>query len=115
MFTGLIETLGVLRRRSGRPVARALIETGLGPLVLGESVSVHGACLTVDRIVDGGFECDISAETLERTTLGERPVGARVHLERATPVGGRLGGHLVLGHVDGVGRVSARAPAGDAV
>jgi riboflavin synthase len=115
MFTGLVETTGVLRRRAGRPVARAFVETSLGPLELGESISVDGACLTVDRILPGGFECDMSAETLERTTLGELPLGAAVHLERSTPLGGRMGGHMVLGHVDGVGRVTAREPSGDAL
>ncbi len=115
MFTGLVETTGVLRQRSGRPVARALIEASLGPLTLGESISVNGACLTVDRITRGGFECDMSAETLERTTLGALPLGSAVHLERATPLGGRMGGHMVLGHVDGIGRVTARDPVGEAV
>ena len=115
MFTGLVETIGVLRRRSGGAVARALIEASLGPLSLGESVSVSGACLTVDRLTPGGFECDLSAETLERTTLGALSPGARVHLERATPLGGRLGGHMVLGHVDGIGRVIERKPEGGAV
>ncbi len=115
MFTGLVETTGVLRRRAGRPVARAFVETALGPLELGESISVNGACLTVDRIVAGGFECDMSSETLDRTTLGELPLGARVHLERSTPLGGRMGGHMVLGHVDGVGRVTAREARGDAL
>lgn len=115
MFTGLVETTGTLRRRSGRPVARALIEADLYPLVLGESINVHGACLTVDRILEGGFECDMSSETLERTTLGALPVGAKVHLERATPLGGRMGGHIVLGHVDGIGAVSARQPVGEAI
>ncbi len=108
MFTGLVETTGTLRRRAGRPVARAFVETDLGPLALGESISVNGACLTVDRVVAGGFVCDMSSETLERTTLGDLPLGARVHLERATPLGGRMGGHMVLGHVDGVGELSAR-------
>jgi len=115
MFTGLVETIGILRRRAGSPVARAFFETNLGPLELGESISVNGACLTVDRILPGGFEADMSTETLTRTTLGELPLGARVHLERALPAGGRMGGHLVLGHVDGVGRVSAMAPSGDAM
>jgi riboflavin synthase len=115
MFTGLVETTGILRRRAGRPVARAFIETSLGPLTLGESVSVHGACLTVDRILEGGFECDMSSETLDRTTLGALPLGTEVHLERATPLGGRMGGHIVLGHVDGIGRVSARDPRGEAL
>src|SRR5215510_10648959 len=115
MFTGLVETTGILRRRSGRPVARAFLEASIGPLTLGESINVHGACLTVDRIVDGGFECDMSSETLSRTTLGALPLGSRVHLERATPLGGRLGGHIVLGHVDGNGTVSAHEPRGEAI
>jgi riboflavin synthase len=115
MFTGLVETTGVLRRRAGRPVARAFVETSLEPLALGESISVNGACLTVDKIVGGGFECDISAETLDKTTLGELPLGGGVHLERSTPLGGRMGGHMVLGHVDGVGRVTGREPSGDAL
>jgi riboflavin synthase len=115
MFTGLVETTGVLRRREGRPVARAFVETSLGPLELGESIAVNGACLTVDRIVAGGFECDVSGETLDRTTLGDLPLGGRVHLERSTPLGGRMGGHMVLGHVDAVARVSAREPRGDAL
>ncbi|KYF69260.1 riboflavin synthase [Sorangium cellulosum] len=115
MFTGLVETIGVLRRRSGGTVARALIEASLGPLTLGESVSVNGACLTVDRIAPGGFECDMSSETLGRTTLGALQVGARVHLERATPLGARMGGHVVLGHVDGLGRVKEQSRSGDAI
>ena len=115
MFTGLVETTGILRQRAGRPVARASIETTLSPLELGESISVNGACLTVDRVVAGGFECDMSGETLDRTTLGELALGAGVHLERSTPLGGRMGGHMVLGHVDAVGRVTAREPRGDAI
>lgn len=115
MFTGLVEAIGVLRRRAGAPVARALIEASLGELVLGESIAVNGACLTVDRIAPGGFECDMSPETLSRTTLGALPLGARVHLERATPLGGRMGGHVVLGHVDGIGRVSAAERSGGAI
>lgn len=115
MFTGLIETTGILRRRAGRPVARAFIETSLGPLVLGESISVNGACLTVDRIIEKkGFEADLSSETLAKTSLGGIRVGSRVHLERATPLGGRMGGHMVLGHVDCVGRVHALETIGDA-
>jgi riboflavin synthase len=116
MFTGLVETVGTLRRRSGGPVARAVFEARFdGPLVLGESIAVNGVCLTVDRILEGAFEADMSEETLARTTLGELPLGSRIHLERATPAGGRLGGHIVAGHVDAVGRVAERAPRGDAV
>jgi riboflavin synthase len=115
VFTGLVETTGILRRRSGRPVARAFVETSLAPLVLGESIAVNGVCLTVDRILPGGFECDMSGETLDKTTLGDLPLGGRVHLERSMTLGGRMGGHVVLGHVDGVGRVSSREPRGDAL
>ena len=116
MFTGLVETIGTLRRRAGSPVARATIEARFtGALVLGESIAVNGVCLTVDRITDGGFEADMSEETLARTTLGALPLGSKVHLERATPAGGRLGGHIVAGHVDGVGHVVEREPRGDAM
>ena len=116
MFTGLVETIGTLDRRSKQgDSARAFIRTSLAPLVLGESISVDGACLSVDRIVAGGFEADMSSETLDRTTLGAIATGARVHLERATPAGGRLGGHMVLGHVDGVGRVSETTRIGKTV
>lgn len=116
MFTGLVETVGTLRRRSGSPVARALIEARFsGALVLGESIAVNGVCLTVDRITEGGFEADMSEETLARTTLGALPLGSKLHLERATPAGGRLGGHIVAGHVDGVGQVAERTKSGDAI
>ena len=119
MFTGLVETIGTLRRRGGaaaRGSVRAQLDARFeGALVLGESIAVNGVCLTVDRILETGFEADMSEETLARTTLGELSVGARVHLERATPVGGRLGGHIVSGHVDGVGRVAERTPRGDTV
>jgi riboflavin synthase len=107
MFTGLVEELGVVRRMERRRGSqRWRIECGYGALVLGESIAVHGACLTVAEIVAGGFEADLSTETLARTALGGRAVGDRVHLERATPLGGRMGGHMVLGHVDAVGKVA---------
>jgi riboflavin synthase len=115
MFTGLVETIGHLRHRAGGPVARALFEASLGKLDLGESIAVNGVCLTVDRIVPSGFEADVSPESLARTTLGGLQVGAPVHLERATPLGGRMGGHVVLGHVDGIGRVTELSPRGDAM
>lgn len=116
MFTGLVETVGTLRRRSGGAVARALVEARFkGDLVLGESIAVNGVCLTVDAIGSGGFEADMSEETLSRTTLGAIPLGSKLHLERATPVGGRLGGHIVAGHVDGVGEVVERTTRGDAI
>lgn len=119
MFTGLVEAMGFIRRKERHgPGVRTLVEADLSelgddPLKLGESIAVNGVCLTVDAIADRGFEADMSAETLARTTLGDAAIGARVHLERATPLGGRMGGHMVLGHVDGVGRVRKVTPVGD--
>jgi len=114
MFTGLVETIGHLRHKAGGSVARVHIDAPLGKLDLGESIAVNGVCLTVDRIVANGFEADVSPETLARTTLGDLAPGASVHLERATPLGGRMGGHVVLGHVDGIGQVQDLSPRGDA-
>ncbi len=116
MFTGLVESVGRLEARTARGVgARLRVSTSLAPLVLGESIAVMGVCLTVDAIVSGGFEADASAETLARTTLGRLPVGRAVHLERAMQVGGRLGGHIVAGHVDGLARLVERRALGHAV
>lgn len=115
MFTGLVEEIGKLSRIDRRgPSARLAIGMHAQPLQLGESVAVDGVCLTVDRITPEGFEADASAETLARTTLGGLGPGARVHLERATPLGGRMGGHIVAGHVDGLGRVTELRPVGEA-
>lgn len=118
MFTGIVSVLGTLGGRSPRgPGARLDIRARFedGPLELGESIAVDGACLSVDAIASDGFEVDASGETLARTTLGQLRPGARVHLERALRVGDRLGGHFVTGHVDGVGRLVARRPMGEAV
>lgn len=116
MFTGLVEDLGRIEARvAAGPGARLRIATALQPLVLGESIAVMGVCLTVTSIVAGGFEADASAETLARTTLGRLSVGHAVHLERALQLGGRLGGHLVAGHVDGIARLVERKPVGQAV
>jgi riboflavin synthase len=118
MFTGLVEGTGVVRdlRGEGGP-RRIVIEAGpwCDGLRDGESIAVNGVCLTAVSVRGKVFEADLSPETLERTTLGRLRRGALVNLERALPVGGRLGGHLVQGHVDGVGRVLARWSEGDAV
>jgi riboflavin synthase len=130
MFTGLVESKGVLLRRTehGRD-ARLVIRGELGgghgrdPVVLGESIAIDGVCLTVDDILEAGhpsttatvFEVDASSETLTRTTLGGLPAFASVNLERALPIGARLGGHIVSGHVDAVGRVVERTPTGAAL
>ena len=118
MFTGIVEKSGTLTDRQLRgPGARLRVTmkaTG-APLVVGESIAVHGACLTVQANERDGFSCDASGETLARTTLGSLPVGARVHLERALAVGDRLGGHIVTGHVDGKVRLFGREELGEAV
>lgn len=115
MFTGLVEEVGTVTRiERGGASARITVRASMGPLVLGESISVNGVCLTVDRMVDGGFEADMSSETLARSTLGALSTSSRVNLERATPLGGRLGGHLVLGHVDAAGTLVEATQVGGA-
>jgi riboflavin synthase len=119
VFTGLVESSGTLAKRDPRgDGARIEIRCELGatePLVLGESISVDGCCLSVVSISPNGFDLDASSETLSRTTLGGLDVGARVNLERATKLGQRMGGHIVSGHVDGVATVVERRPLGEAV
>ena len=118
MFTGLVAVTGTLADRASRgPGARLALRAQFddGPLTLGESIAVDGVCLSVDAIVEGGFEVDASAETLARTTLGRLTPGAAVHFERALRAGDPLGGHLVSGHVDGVGALKARRDVGEAV
>lgn len=125
MFTGIIEELGAVvdLQRAGDS-ARLTVR---GPRVTadarhGDSIAVNGVCLTVvddsftdddftdDDVTDGSFTADVMAETLERTSLGTATPGSTVNLERATPAGGRLGGHVVQGHVDGVGEIARIEP-----
>ena len=118
MFTGLVTAMGTLAARLPRgPGARLTLNARFddGPLLLGESVSVSGACLTVDAITADGFEVDASDETLARTTLGGVKLGGTVHLERALRAADRMGGHVVTGHVDGVGSLLERRPVGESV
>ena len=123
MFTGLVESKGTIERITTQgPDARLVVRGDFErePLSLGESIAVDGVCLTVATIVKGGpggavFEADASAETLAKTTLGELVRGTHVNLERAVPIGGRMGGHIVSGHVDGVGRIAEKVPVGGAV
>lgn len=115
MFTGLVEATGtVLAVVPDGAGARLLLRAPLTGLVIGESVSVNGTCVTAVRTSPDGFEADLSSETLERTTLGGLEAGARVNLERAVALGARLGGHLVSGHIDGRARVSRLEAAGEA-
>ena len=118
MFTGLITDLGTLLTidQNASSGATMKIKTGYdtSDLLLGESIAVDGACLTVTRIGAEDFDVDASLETLERTTIGERRPGDRVHMERAVAVGDRMGGHYVLGHVDGVGVLRNKRKSGNA-
>jgi len=114
MFTGLVQTTGRIVRldRLGEE-RRVRIETPFAAdLRRGESVAVDGVCLTVTRRADAWFEAMVSPETLSRTTLALRAPRDRVNLERALRAGDRLGGHIVQGHVDGVGVVEAVRPEG---
>lgn len=111
MFTGLIEGTGSLLRVDRRgPDAQMVIQAhyDMEQLTLGESIAVDGACLTVVSFQDNVFTVDVSAETLSRTTLGRKSVGTHLNLERALRLGDRLGGHLVSGHVDGIGILRER-------
>ena len=116
MFTGIIETIGAVREWAAKAGgARVYIWAGAlaEGLHVGDSIAVDGACLTVTAPLADGFTCDLSAETLDRTTLKALRVGARVNLERPLRLGDRLGGHLVTGHVDAVGHIADRVPQGD--
>ncbi len=109
MFTGLIETIGAVKQitaaGSGKTVSLICRFDG-EPLALGASVAVDGICVTVEKCHDDGFQFTVSPETLRRGTIGSKQPGDPVHLERALRLGDRLGGHIMQGHVDGVGVVS---------
>ena len=108
MFTGLVQKVGVLKRLARVQDGWSLTlahEPWSDALVLGESVAVQGACLTVTAVGDGFFTADLLDETLRCTTLRQVREGTRVNLERALALGDRLGGHLVSGHVDETGTI----------
>jgi riboflavin synthase len=115
MFTGIVEELGTVEALDLLPgdAARLTIH---GPKVTedaghGDSIAVNGCCLTVVETGDGRFTADVMRETLKRTSLGSVDKGSRVNLERAVTAHARLGGHIVQGHVDGVGTIASRQPA----
>jgi riboflavin synthase len=116
MFTGLVESLGTVRRLdpdgAGRWLEVEAPDIAAG-LVLGESVAVTGCCLTVVARDDRSCRFQVGPETLSRTNLGDLRTGDRVNLERSLRVGDRLGGHMVQGHIDDVGRIDQRSPQGD--
>jgi riboflavin synthase len=106
MFTGIVSAVGRIREAMPRDGGLEMgIVAPYPDLVPGESVAVDGACLTVERVVDEGFMVHLIATTLDRTRFPEYRPGQAVNLERALRAGDRLGGHLVQGHVDGVGKV----------
>ena len=119
MFTGLVESTGHVRTLETRgPGVRLVIgapKSMVSELTLGESVAVDGACLTVISFTGDQFAVEASAETMAKTTLGERRVGDGLHLERALRMGDRLGGHIVSGHIDATGRVRNRRAVGESL
>ena len=121
MFTGIITDIGTIRSREDRGDTRLVIGTAydIGTVDLGASIACSGACLTVvDKGADADghwFAIDASAETLARTAPGMWDAGRRLNLERALKIGDELGGHIVTGHVDDIGRIVSALPVGDSV
>lgn len=119
MFTGLVEAIGgvvaIEKRADASRMRFACGELGLSDTQLGDSIAINGVCLTVVERTAQQFVADVSAETLACTTLGALQVGSKVNLEKALLPTTRLGGHLVSGHVDGVGTVAEIAPQDESV
>lgn len=115
MFTGIITDIGTVSRIEDRGDRRIWIEThfALEDLEIGASVACSGACLTVVSKKGSAFAVDVSAETISKTVAVNWSEGSRLNLERALKVGDELGGHIVTGHIDGVGTISKKTPAGD--
>lgn len=111
MFTGIIEEIGTIRgiKRGNRSVVLEVqAKKVLEDLHVGDSIATNGVCLTVISFANGSFCADVMPETMSRSNLGELHVGDRVNLERALTLNGRLGGHIVSGHVDGLGKIVGR-------
>jgi riboflavin synthase len=118
MFTGIIETKGIVARteRVAGGMRLEIYAPDFGrDMAIGDSVAVEGVCLTVVKFLRGAFLADVSEETLVRSTLGDLRQGGNVNLERALRLSDRLGGHIVTGHVDAVGTIAMRQTAGNAV
>jgi len=114
MFTGIVEETGTIEAVEGHGDDAITLTIGghavLVDVARGDSIAVSGVCLTVVAIIDGAFTVDVMKQTLDHTALGARRVGDAVNLERAARVDSRLGGHIVQGHVDGVGTIVAVSP-----
>ncbi|QSX07722.1 riboflavin synthase [Alkalibacter rhizosphaerae] len=118
MFTGLIEEMGELaeiKRGTKSASLRIRAKTVLEDVKVGDSISVNGICLTVTSFDQTSFTVDVMPETLQRSSLGDAPSGARVNLERAMAMNGRFGGHIVSGHIDGTGRILSKTRDDNAV
>lgn len=118
MFTGIIEEVGTVRRVStGAAYGTIDIQasTVLEGTKLGDSIAVNGVCLTVTSLSSDGFTADVMAETMRRSALGQLRSGSKVDLERAMAADGRFGGHIVSGHIDGVGTIREMKHEGNAV
>ncbi len=116
MFTGIIEDVGRIagiKKLSGRWEFR--VETALEGISEGDSVAVDGVCLTAIAVESGAFIADASLETLNVTTLKDKPINAQVNLERAMRADSRFDGHMVMGHVDGIGRITDIRKEGDSL
>lgn len=116
MFTGIIEEMGsvkALRREAGSARLTISASTVLSGTSLGDSISVNGVCLTVVDMTKSEFSADVAIETLTVTDLGDLKIGSRVNLERALQLSARIGGHLVSGHVDAVGRIRDKREEGN--
>ncbi|QJA07581.1 riboflavin synthase [Romboutsia sp. CE17] len=108
MFTGIIEEVGTIQRiRKGEKSSVISIKASkvLDKTILGDSICVNGVCLTVTNIDEDAFEADVMAETLRKSNMGQLSIGSKVNLERALKLESRLGGHIVSGHIDGVGEI----------
>lgn len=118
MFTGIVEEMGAvtaLERSLTGTKMTVMAATVMGELKIGDSISVNGTCLTVVSRSEKDFSVEVSPETLSVTTLGQLTAGAPVNLERAMKLNERIGGHLVAGHVDGVGTIRSRHQEGNAI
>ncbi len=118
MFTGIIEETGTVKKIIGQQVSGSIeikAHKVLEGTKIGDSIAVNGVCLTVTRLQHDGFTADVMAETLRRTNLGQLPIGGAVNLERAMASGGRFGGHIVSGHIDGTGTIQSLQKEGNAV
>jgi len=115
MFTGIVDAVGKIDAVTLNNGVQLRVRASYKGVKKGESIAVNGACLTVERVLKGGFTVHAVATTLSRTLIGEWKKGRAVNLERALRAGDRLGGHFVQGHVDGVGKVEGVAEHRDAM